>query len=173
MSRAYYTTAEIRSKMKEPFGMLIQGSSSETMKKLGAIVREEKPSSIITVGDAVSKNLHAHGIIPELSITDNVQMRKKIQPQLFPDKGIVKVKNPPGRITEEAIATIQDALKSQKHIHILVEGEEDLLALIAVLYAPENAFIIYGQPHQGIVVVKATTQKRKEAKELFKLMKKA
>jgi uncharacterized protein (UPF0218 family) len=51
------------------------------------------------------------------------------------------------------------------------EGEEDLLTLIAVLYAPETAFIVYGQPHSGIVVIKATSEKKAQVKEFLNAMK--
>ena len=57
------------------------------------------------------------------------------------------------------------------HTHIVVEGEEDLLTLIAVLYAPENSFVIYGQPHSGVVVVKVTGQKKRQVQEFLNAMK--
>ena len=41
---AYSVTPELRVKLKEPFGMLIQGSFSETMVKMENIVKKEKPS---------------------------------------------------------------------------------------------------------------------------------
>jgi len=45
-----------------------------------------------------------------------------------------------------------------------------LLTLAAVLYAPENSFVVYGQPLEGIVVVKVTEQKKKEITEVLKAM---
>src|SRR3972149_10179241 len=154
----YCVTPKVLPKLKEPFGMLIKGSFSETMRKLDDIVKKEKPARIISVGDTVSRNLHEFKIIPQLSITDNKSMRKRIQPQIFPAKKLVNVQNPQGTITEEAIAAIRDALKSRTQVQLLVEGEEDLLTLIAVLEAPENALVIYGQPHEGIVIVKVTKE---------------
>ncbi len=83
----------------------------------------------------------------------------------------VYVENPQGTITKEAIIAIEDALESGEHTHIVVRGEEDLLTLIAVLYAPETAFVVYGQPHSGIVVVRATSEKKAQVKEYLKAMK--
>ncbi len=54
---------------------------------------------------------------------------------------------------------------------LLVDGEEDLLTLVAVLYAPENALVVYGQPNQGIVVVRVTSKKRAEAERIWGAMK--
>ena len=54
------------------------------MKQLNAIVNEEKPAKVVSVGDKVSRNLHEHGINPQLSITDNKSLRRKVQPAFFP-----------------------------------------------------------------------------------------
>jgi len=170
MAIAYIITPEMRLKFKEPFGILIQGSFVETMNKLVDIAEKENPPMIISVGDIVSRNLHEHKIIPQLSITDNKSMRKIIKPQTFASKNLVKVKNPQGTITEEAIEAIRNALKGERQVHILVEGEEDLLTLIAVVHAPENSLVIYGQPREGIVIVKVTPEKKAEATRILKIM---
>ena len=170
MAVRYSITLEMRSKFKEPFGTLIQGSVIETMNKLKETLQKEKPAIIVSVGDTVSRNLHAYGINPQLSITDNKSMRKMVTPQRFVSKTLVKVKNPQGTITEEAIEAVCSALQGKKQIHLLVEGEEDLLTLIAVLYAPENALVIYGQPLQGIVIVNVTRKKKADAARILKLI---
>jgi uncharacterized protein (UPF0218 family) len=170
MKILYVLTPELRLKLKEPIGTLIRGSFSETMKKLAEIVEREKPKAIISVGDVVSKNLIENHIFPQLSIVDNRVMRKRIHPIQTKTEKIFHVKNPPGTITEEAATTIQEALKSNQHAKIVVDGEEDLLTLIAVLYAPQNSFVIYGQPHEGIVIVKVTPEKKVEVSEILKIM---
>jgi uncharacterized protein (UPF0218 family) len=83
----------------------------------------------------------------------------------------VRVNNPKGTITHEAILAINEALEKNEHTHIVVDGEEDLLTLIAVLNAPENAVVVYGQPYSGIVVVKVTSEKKAEARQFLKAMK--
>ena len=167
----YSITPKLRAKLKEPFGTLIQGTFSETMSKLAVIAEREKPPKIISVGDTVSQNLHEHKVNPQLSITDNRCMRKRIKPRIFTAENVVHVKNPQGTITEEAITTIREALESDKQTHIIVDGEEDLLTLIAVLYAPEKSLVVYGQPYEGIVIVKVTSEKKAEATEILKAMK--
>jgi hypothetical protein len=171
MAIAYSVTPELRVKLKEPFGILIRGSFAETMDKMENIVKREKPPKIVSVGDTVSRNLHEHQMNPQLSITDNKRMRRRIKPRTFTGKNIVHVKNPQGTITEEAITAIKEALESNERFHIIVDGEEDLLALIAVLYAPENSLVVYGQPYEGIVVIKVTSEKKAGAKEILKAMK--
>jgi len=171
MATAYRVTPELRVKFKEPFGMLIRGSFAETMDKMANLVMREKPPKIISVGDTVSRNLHERQMNPQLSITDNKRRRKSIKPRTFTGKRVVKVSNPQGTITVEAITAIRQALESNEHVHIVVDGEEDLLVIIAVLYAPEKSLVVYGQPFEGVVVVEVTSEKKDEAKEFLKAMK--
>ena len=170
MTIPYSITPELRIKLKEPFGTLIQGSFDETMAKMKELVEKEKPPRIISVGDVVSRNLHEHGIHPQLTIIDNKSLRDQSMPETARVERTVKVTNPQGTITKEAAAAVKEAIDGKNHTHIVVDGEEDLLTLIAVLYAPEKAFVVYGQPYKGIVVVKVTPQKKAEIEEALKTM---
>ncbi len=171
MSVSFVVTTEVLSKFKDPFGTLIEGLPSETMGELRKVIARESPSQIISVGDTVTRNLHEHQIVPHLSITDNQSMRKKLEPRMFPHKRVVQVRNPQGTITQEAIQIIQEALQNETQTHIVVDGEEDLLTLVVILYAPENSLVVYGQPSKGIVIVKVTFEKRAEAKKIFGALK--
>lgn len=171
MSVSYIITAELLSRFKEPFGLLIEGPPSETVNKLKKIIAKNETNQVISVGDIVTRNLQERKIIPFLSITDNKSMREKLPSLKVACKKVLYVKNPSGTITEEAIKIIQGALEKEEQTQIIVEGEEDLLTLVAVLYAPEGFLVVYGQPQKGIVVVKVTPEKRAEAKKLFDSMK--
>jgi len=141
------------------------------MSKLKDLLATEKPSEIISVGDVVSQNLHTYGINPQLTIIDYVSLRNISLPRQEAVEKTMYVQNPQGTITEQATLAVKAALESGVHTHIVVEGEEDLLALIAVIYAAKDAFIIYGQPCCGIVVVKASSEKKAQVKELLNEMK--
>lgn len=171
MKVAYTLTPRLRVFLKEPFGTLIEGTPQETMSKLKEIVEKEKPPRVISVGDVVSKNLHECGIHPQLTIIDYVSLRSQAMPKQAPVEKTVHVANPQGTISEEAVTAVKEALEANAHTHIVVEGEEDLLTLIAVLYAPENSFVVYGQPYCGIVVVKASVEKKAQVKGFLKEMK--
>ena len=170
MGVVYAITPELLEKFRQPFGVLLRGTFSETMKQLSAIVSKEKPSKVVSVGDTVSRNLHEQGIRTQLSITDNKSLRKRVKPATFPAQKVFRTRNPQGMITAEAIATVQEGLQANEDAHVIVDGEEDLLTLIAVLYAPEDALVVYGQPHEGIVVVKVTAEKKAEAQALLEAM---
>jgi GTP-dependent dephospho-CoA kinase len=171
MTVAYSITPKLRTKFKEPFGILIQGSFNETMSKMKELVDCEKPPTLISVGDVVSHNLHEHNVHPQITIIDNKFLRTQSMPDVGSAEKTFNVNNPKGTITEESILTIKEAIEKKLHTHIVVKGEEDLLTLIAVLYAPENAFVVYGQPHSGIVVVKVTAEKKAQAQEFLNAMK--
>jgi uncharacterized protein (UPF0218 family) len=170
MSIIYTITPELRGKLREPFGILIKGSFDQTMSKMHE-VKNQKPPKIISVGDVVTKNLQDYNIPPDLAIIDNKNMRNKFQ-QTINVSEAVKVKNPQGTITKEAIEAIKEALKNSEQTQIVVDGEEDLLTLIAVRYAPENSVVLYGQPYEGIVLVKVSPEKKTEATKVLKEMKK-
>ncbi|MHA2213848.1 MAG: DUF359 domain-containing protein, partial [Candidatus Thorarchaeota archaeon] len=50
---------------------------------------------------------------------------------------------------------------------IVVEGEEDLMGFPAVLLAPEDSVMLYGQPGVGIVWVPVNDENRKLARGLL------
>ncbi len=171
MTIVYTLTPELRIKLKDPFGSLIQGTLEETMFKMKEMVEKEKPPRIISVGDIVSLNLHKHNIHPQLTIIDNISLRDQPIPKEAEVEKTIYVDNPQGTITQETILAIRKALDKNEHIHIVVNGEEDLLTLIAVLFAPENTFVVYGQPHLGIVVVKVTPERKSQVQEFLNAMK--
>lgn len=170
MIKIRFLTPALRKKLKSPLGLLIQGSVDETIKQLKRFIEEEKPVRIISVGDAVSNSMIKNGISPDVLIVDNRVMRKKVKPILVDVNRTLNIKNPPGTLTDEAWAVIEDTLKQRQTTRVLVDGEEDLLTLVAVLCAPEKSLVVYGQPQVGIVAVKVTEQKKKLARQLVEEM---
>jgi GTP-dependent dephospho-CoA kinase len=171
MTVVYILTEEMRIKFKDPFGTLIEGSLDETMNKMKSMINQLKPSRIISVGDVVSLNLHEYGLDPHLSIIDNKSLRTQIMPERTIAKNTVHVINPQGTITKEATVAVKEALERKEHVHIVVEGEEDLLVLVAVLYASEGDFVVYGQPHVGVVVIKVSVEKKGQVERWLNAMK--
>lgn len=161
----------LRKKLKAPLGLLIEGPFEETMKELKKLIEEEKPPKIIAVGDVVSRNMMKHGIFPQVFIVDNKVMRESIMPIQVNVNETIYVKNPAGTLTEEAREGIQRALKNGGHrIRVMVDGEEDLLTLAAVVYAPENSLVVYGQPREGVVAVVTTKEKKDEVRKIIEAM---
>ena len=162
---------KLRKKLKKPLGTLIAGNFDETVKKFKEILTKEKPTRLIAVGDAVSESLMKNGVFPDIFIIDNRIMRKEITPIEFGAERPLYAKNPAGTISKEAWEKIKNALNSDIQTKIIIDGEEDLLALPAVLFAPENSFVVYGQPREGMVIIKVTEEKRREVESIIDEMK--
>ena len=163
-------TDELRNELKKPQGLLIEGSSKKTIEMLKELIDKEKPSAIISVGDIVSLHMIKHGIALNVIVVDNKTMRKPIQPITVDADQTLYTKNPPGAITDEAWAAIKSAIAQKGRTKVIVDGEEDLLTVVTVLSAPDDALVIYGQPHKGIVVVKVTKETREKMHRIVDAM---
>jgi len=150
-----------------PLGLLLRGSFEYTTDNLKELIKDMAPSKIITVGDRVSENLVKKGISPHVLIVDNKIMRRPVAPIKVDADQTLHLRNPSGTITDEAWHIMREALKHEKKVKIVVEGEEDLLTLVAVLCAPENSVVIYGQPREGVVVIRVNEETKKTISELL------
>lgn len=162
-------TPSLRRRLKIPLGLLIRGSPEYTTERLKELIECMEPSKIITVGDSVSENMIERGVSPDILIVDNKIMRKPIAPIKVDVDQTLHLRNPPGTITDEAWHVMKEALK-QKRAKIMVEGEEDLLTLVATLCAPENSMIIYGQPNEGVVVVEVNEEMKEKVSKILNEM---
>ena len=149
---------------------MIEGPLEKTMKRLKELIEKEKPSTVISVGDVVSRSMIEYGVSLNVLIVDNKVMRKPIQPITVDADQTLYAKNPPGAITDEAWTAIRSAIEQKGQTRVMVDGEEDLLTLVAVLSAPEHALVVYGQPHVGIVVVKVTEETREKMRRIVDAM---
>jgi uncharacterized protein (UPF0218 family) len=156
--------------LKKPQGLLIEGPFEETMEKLKKLIEKEKPSIIISVGDIVSIHMIKHGIAMNILIVDNKTMRKPIQPITVDMDHTLYAENPPGTVTDEAWDAIKRAIEQKGRTKVIVDGEEDLLTVVTVLSAPEDALVVYGQPHKGVVVVKVTEETREKMQTIVDAM---
>lgn len=149
---------------------MIEGPFEKTMKRLKELIKKEKPTSIISVGDIVSRNMIEHGISPNVLVVDNKVMRKPIQPIKVDTDQTLYANNPPGTITDEAWTAIRRAIEQKGRTKVVIDGEEDLLTVVTVLSAPEDSLVVYGQPHVGIVVVKVTEESRENMRRIVDAM---
>ena len=163
-------TSDLRTELKAPLGLLVQGSFKRTMERLKKIVNETKPAKIIAVGDRVSENLIKSGLLPDTVIVDNKIMRKSVEPLKFDAEKTFNVINPAGTITDEAYQTVGKAVNFPGRTKVLVDGEEDLLTLAAVLSAPDGSIVVYGQPRTGIVIVSVSEDTKKKFRKIVDRM---
>ncbi|MEN4006756.1 MAG: GTP-dependent dephospho-CoA kinase family protein [Methanobacteriaceae archaeon] len=144
---------------KKPFGKIYP-----TLDDINRSVLENH--FIISVGDETTNNLLNAGIIPEISIIDNIIERKPSKHSIEYSAVTLNAVNPPGAITDELWVTIQKSFARKSNVLIVVNGEEDLAIIPCVLMAPEGSLILYGQPGEGIVLVEVD-KVREKAKEML------
>ena len=150
--------------LKQPFGTLVP-DNEVTKQKVESMLKDA--GKVVVVGDATTERLVSFGIVPDVAVIDGRERRsKRSYPANYPAKEL-RCRNPAGTISKDAVKVLQDALKTASPARVLVEGEEDLLALPAFALAPEGSVVLYGQPLEGLVVVRITPAKQKQAKDLM------
>ncbi|MBI1828325.1 MAG: DUF359 domain-containing protein [Thaumarchaeota archaeon] len=157
----------LRDKLKKPLGILVKDSDVTRENILKSI---PTGSFVISVGDATTEKLIKYGIIPSLQIVDGVEKRVKRDLPSGDVKTTLSCINPPAEITTESLNTIKKAFQSITPVRIAVIGEEDLLVLPVVVYAPENSVVLYGQPNEGLVIVPINAEIRNKAQSVMDSM---
>jgi GTP-dependent dephospho-CoA kinase len=150
--------------LKKAFGTLV-AEKDVTRKKISSMLKDAK--KIISVGDATTERLMSFGITPDIAVIDGIERRSaRSRPIDYPAKDM-SCTNAAGMISGEAIVVLQQALEEVPPVRVKVHGEEDLLALPLFIMAPRGSAVLYGQPLEGLVIVKITKQKQEQAKDLM------
>lgn len=157
----------LRDKLKQPMGMLVKDYET-TKENLLKLIPQK--TFLITVGDATTEKMIRYGFIPSLQIIDSLEQRNKRDMPEGEINTLLQCINPAAQITDESVDVIKNALHLSPPVRIVVTGEEDLLVLPAVMYAPENSIVLYGQPNEGLVIVTVTPQTRKKAESIMAQM---
>ncbi len=154
----YRPSEEDRERLKQPRGPVFEDE------KLVEELQERDFSKLIAVGDRVSKDIAESQVSADLYIADGLVQREETDRRYFNQinaERTFKIENPAGEISEEAWKTVRKASALECTTMIEVDGEEDLLAITALVFAPENSLVVYGQPGEGAVLM----EKNKENKE--------
>lgn len=143
-----------------------------------SIKKEVEKRIIISVGDRISYNLINNGFRPKIIIFDKKENRKptdlKTRNLLETYEGrTIYVKNPPGHVTEELWNAIKIGLESIQLVKIMVDGEEDMAFLPAVLESSIGDAILYGFFDKGFVLTIVNNDLKKKFKELLSKMEKS
>ena len=159
---------DLRDQLKTPLGNLISDNDPNKENILKKISTE---SIIITVGDRTTENMLQLGLKPQIQIIDGFEKRNQC---IVPIDDTINTKlscrNPPGEITEESIQIIKKAFSSEPPVRIVVDGEEDLLVIPVCISAPENSVVMYGQPNEGLVIVRIMPKIRAKVQKILDSM---
>ena len=159
---------DLRDQLKNPLGNLIKDNDPNKESIIKKIFAE---SVVITVGDRTTENMIQLGIRPQIQIIDGLEKRN--QCIISVDDTVntkLSCRNPPGEITEESLQIIKKAFSSEPPVRIVVDGEEDLLVIPVCISAPENSVVMYGQPNEGLVIVRITPEIRAKVQKILDVM---
>lgn len=162
----------LRNELRKPLGKVIRGDDLHTTQIASQIVQLIKRlyiPIIIAVGDIIANSLEEVGFIPDVKIIDYRSRRKQIS---LAGSRLGGISNKPGTISKESVNAIQKAVHAFSEISlkqtVVINGEEDLLALPAILLAPLGSIVLYGQIDLGVVMVVVTEKKKKKIEKLLK-----
>lgn len=195
---------EVRLKLKKPLGTLISGTPESIEKKVRKIIADLKPTILITIGDKATQFFNETVGTADIAVIDfhikRIKVHEKIEDLGFSraffekdyENKIIKARNPAGSVTGDIVYAVRRILESfvtdgKKRV-IVVDGEEDLVGVPAILLAPLGSLVFYGQPGiilpdfpgkpfgilsvpgkpvEGIVAVEVTEEKKREILELI------
>jgi uncharacterized protein (UPF0218 family) len=160
-------TEKLRAELQKPFGDLC--SNASCAEKLRVY------DKIVTVGDITTYNVVQAGIVPDVSIVDGITMRERVPNDIcsaisIDSCVIYKVDNPPSSISQQlrnAVSSSMERIARSERVRIVVNGEEDLAVIPAVVEAPLGAAVVYGQPKEGMVIIAITHERKERARQLM------
>ncbi|MEF8840091.1 MAG: GTP-dependent dephospho-CoA kinase family protein [Haloarculaceae archaeon] len=159
----------LRAELKEPLGP-VYTDAAELLADAG--------DPVVTVGDVVTYHLLRADRRPDVALVDGKTKREAVEDDVWTaidgfDRRI-EVPNPAATLSASLLAELRAALDRADAgtgtTVVVVDGEEDLAALPAVLAAPDGASVVYGQPDEGMVLAGATPERRAVAQDLLERM---
>lgn len=163
--------ASLRGELKDPLGPIY----IDTERLL-----EEATEPIVAVGDIVTYHLLESGYTPAVALVDERTKRESVDSEVkkavLGDNGApafdgrITVANPAATLTAGLLSTLRTAVAADDRTLIVVDGEEDLAALPAILTVPKGGSVVYGQPGEGMVLVTADAAAREHARSLLERM---
>nr|WP_277410163.1 GTP-dependent dephospho-CoA kinase family protein [Natrinema longum] len=152
---------ELRDELKEPMGPI----ETDADRLLEAV-----DGPLIAVGDIVTYHLLQAGRRPDVALVDGRTKRSAVDEEIreaVTSGASIEVRNPPAELSAPVVRALRRALSTAEPTTVLVDGEEDLVALPAIAAAPEGASVVYGQPDEGMVHVVVTDDDRTAMRELL------
>jgi GTP-dependent dephospho-CoA kinase len=160
--------------VKAPLGELIPDREVTKAAVLARIPKSKYPTILVSIGDRSTERLNEFSLPHSLEIIDRIEERKSRAEIPFSGsvEKILYAKNEAGTISSQALSALASALEQVEDdsaipIRLEIEGEEDLLALPVIAFFPPETVVLYGQPRQGLVVVRAKGEPRKRAWDML------
>jgi GTP-dependent dephospho-CoA kinase len=153
----------LRARLKGAFGPLAKSDAE--------LIRMCKGRKIAAVGDTSAYRFLTLNIRPGIAAFDFRTRRAAVENKVsnaisaaYP--GAMRVVNPAGTLTE-GLAEACKSVAQKGEGAIFVDGEEDMAALVLMAELGSGWVVAYGQPDEGIAVVKCMGYAKRKAKKLL------
>jgi hypothetical protein len=159
----------LRGELKDPLGPIYTDT---------AALLADAGDPVVTVGDVVTYHLLRADRRPDVALVDGLTKREAVDDEIWAaidgfDRR-VEVPNPAATLSVSLLAELRAAFDrtgaDEGTTLLVVEGEEDLAALPAVLAAPDGASVVYGQPDEGMVLAGTDPDERAVVRDLLERM---
>lgn len=137
-----------KNQLKHPQGKLIKSPTDINKELLNE-------SYTTLVGDVITQFSIDHKLPFNYAIVDycNNHQPFKLDRKWWNPKHVLQTSNNWGIISAKASKVIENAFQLD-NVLVEVDGEEDLLGFPAVLLMPLDSTVLYGQPQEGVVMIK-------------------
>ncbi len=163
--RAWAVPESLRPTLSERYGPVYAGAEAD--RRLRAL------RLFATCGDQVTRRAIELEHLPLLGIVDYKTRRSEPVPAgafaPLARRRRVRVRNPPGLLTEALRAAVKDLVRSGGGL-LEVDGEEDLGSLALVESLPAGATVIYGIPGEGASFVRVDAESKERVRRLIGAM---
>ena len=166
------TSKWARAMMAWPLGIAIGKEAPDSIIRVRS---EYENSFLITVGDVVTLNTIKYWRVPNLAFMD-LKTRRTIGMGGAEAAGfdeVISIVNRPATLSIEVINVVRRAMAiamSGSRVLIQVDGEEDLLAIPAVLLAPRGSLVLYGLYTGYLIVIPVVDEYKLAMLKLFSMM---
>jgi len=169
---------ELRPELQKPLGRIFK-----TVHKVIKFIKSIKSVQLITVGDIIVDSLLKEGVEPDVKVIDN---RSRRESYIRSDPFLSTIEKGQTLINKPGTIDLKTAQKLKELIHakliklpptnyplptdcwLVVNGEEDLLTLPAILFAPLNSLVLYGHWQYGIIVVEVDEKIKEKVRKILK-----
>ncbi len=152
-------------------GVRVCGEESSVTNRAVELARD--CVAVVAVGDYVCRSFVELGYVPAVCVVDGVTRRALVQPLVGNRFNYVyECVNPRSHICLNAVEALREAILASttgSRTLLLVRGEEDLLALTALVEVPDGWCVVYGIPSCGVEVVTVDSYVRFAAQKILEL----
>jgi uncharacterized protein (UPF0218 family) len=154
--------AHQRARLAAPFGPVL------TADALAAAIDRSQPAA--AVGDVCASDMARRLDNLRFVVVDLRTRRGPVPPddllRAWGDR-TVEVASPAEVVTADLYNAVLEAARAPGRTRIVVEGEEDLAVLPAIMHLAPGATVIYGMPDRGVTAVPVDDESQRLAREFL------